>query len=350
MKKLLYVLLSAILVSSVIVVYAPEAAPTPGAPYYQGKRIKIVVASSPGGGTDMCARVAAKFFSKYIPGNPQMVIYNQPGAGGQIAHKIFYNKTKPDGLTLLQGSTSAVRLQMKKGPEAIEYDLTKYKFIGNIVREQSVLLIKKGQKARLTDPSAKPIQVGTKAGEEVWLAMILWGKEFLGWNVEVVPGYGGSSELEMAFRRPGEVEMYASSNAYILNRMLEDGVAEIVCSIGKRSDFPGNPTFEEMLGDKKPTGIPWRAWKSWNGADLVDKFLAAPPGTPDDRVAILREAFTKMSQRPEFDELMKQRVSKSYAVHIGQETDDIMKGVLIVSQAVLDYIKELQRKAGIIAK
>ena len=257
MRKILFGLLATILVAVVAFSCAPQPAPaptptptltpTPEATYYQGKRIEIVVGGSPGGGSDMCARVAANFLPKYIPGNPEIVVSNQPGASGQIANKVFYNETRPDGLTLLQGSTSAVRLQMKKGPEAIDYDLTKYKFVGNIVREQSVLLIKKGQKARLTDPSAKTIQVGTKAGEEVWLAMILWGKEFLGWNVKVVPGYHGSSEIEMAFRRPGEVEMYASSNAFIIKRLIEDGVAEVVCSIGKRPDFPDAPTFEEIL-------------------------------------------------------------------------------------------------------
>ena len=362
MKKLLYGLLSIILALAVFVACAPQPAPTPSpptptptptptpeAPYYQGKRIEIVVSSAPGGGTDMCARVAANFLPKHIPGNPEIVVSNQPGGAGAVAHKVFYEGARPDGLTLIQSDCETISHQMAKGP-AIGYDLTKYKPIGNIVRSQSVLIIKKGERARLTDPSAKPIQVGSRQGRETWLSMVLWGKEFLGWNVNVVPGYGGTSEVEMSFRRPGEVEMFATSNALVVNRLLEEDLAEIICCQTPRPDFPGIPTFEEMLGDKKPTGLPWQAYVTWCGTDLVDKYLAAPPGTPDDIVAILVEAFTKMSKDPEFDQMMKQRVSEAYSVKVGQETADIINSLLTVPPEVLDYMKELRLKAGIIAE
>jgi len=349
MKKLLYGLLSIILVSGGLVACAPGAAPTE-APYYQGKTIEIVASSAAGGGTDMVARITASFLGKYIPGNPTIMVTNQPGGGGQIAHKVFTYNTNPDGLTLLQSSTSSISMQMKQGASAAGYDITKYKHIGNVIRSQSVLMIKKGQRARLTNPSAKPIMVGCKEGSETWMGMILWGKEFLGWNVKIVPGYGGTSEIEMAFLRPGEVEMMATSDAFIIRRMLEEGGAEVLCCDSPRPDFPDLPTFEELLGNKKPTGLPWQAYLAWQGPDLADKYLSAPPGTPDDIVAILVEAFSQMSQDPEFDQMMKKQVSESYSVCIGQETTNIINGLLSVTPEVQDYMKTLQLKAGIIAK
>ena len=169
--------------------------------------------------------------------------------------------------------------------------------------------------------------------------------------MHVVPGYSGTSEIEMAFRRPGEVEMFGTSNASVINRLItEEKLAEIVCSVVKRADYPDVPSFEEMLGDKKPTGLPWQVFQVWNGADLVDKYLAAPPGTPDDIVAILVEAFNKMSKDPEFDQVMKQRVDEAYAICTGQETFDIMNGLLTVPPEVQEYIRELQLKGGIIAE
>ncbi len=359
MKKLLFGLLSIILVSAVFVACTPQPAPTPTptptptpapeAPYYEGKRIEIVVSSAAGGGTDMVARVTASHLGKFIPGNPEVIISNQPGAGGQIACKVFYTDTKPDGLTLIQSAETTIAMQMDQGP-AVGYDLTKYKHIANVARNPTALVIKKGETARLTDPSAEPIQVGCKAGTESWMAMILLGKEFLGWNVKVVPGYGGTGEMEMAFYRPGEVDMFATANPFILNRMLEENVAEILCCSDTRPDFPSVPTFEEILGDKKPTGLPWQAFQVWYGVKLVDKYLSAPPGTPDNIVAILVEAFTEMSKDPEFDEMIKQRVSESYSVKVGQETADLINSILTAPPEALDYIKELKLKAGIIAE
>ena len=179
--------------------------------------------------------------------------------------------------------------------------------------------------------------------------MILWAKEFLGWNVHIVPGYGGTSEYEMAFHR-GEVEMLGSSNAFVINRLLDEELVEIICCQTERPDFPGVPTYEEILGDKKPTGLPWQAYVTWCGTDLVDKYLAAPPGTPDDIVAMLVEAFTKMSKDPEFQEMMITRVSEAYAVNVGQETANIMNRIVTVPPEALAYIEEMQRKGGIIAE
>ena len=59
--------------------------------------------------------VKGKFMPKYIPGNPQIIVSNQPGAGGQVANKVFYETTKPDGLTLLRSDAETLRLQQPKG-------------------------------------------------------------------------------------------------------------------------------------------------------------------------------------------------------------------------------------------
>ncbi len=70
------------------------------APYFEGKRITIVVGTNPGGGYDNTARIIAKYLGKYIPGNPTIIIENMPGAGHMIAANYIYNIAKPDGLTI----------------------------------------------------------------------------------------------------------------------------------------------------------------------------------------------------------------------------------------------------------
>lgn len=320
-------------------------APTPqppkpgGAPYYQGKVIDVLCESAAGGGTDTVARITAAVMPKYIPGNPKIIVRNQGGGAGTIANNSFYEKAKPDGCSLLQNSSSPISMQLRSR-DVVKYDLTKYKYVGNVGRAGNIIMIRKGLMGRLTDPKAPPLVVGTKEGEETWQCALLWGKELLGWNLRWVPGFGGTSEIELAFTR-GEVDVLGTSNAFIVKRMNEAGTAENICAVGtykpgqekllRRSDFPNLPAFDEILGSKKPSGVPWEAFINWLGPGIVDKNLAAPPGTPDNVMAILTDAFAKTSKDPQFDDMIKKSVNEVYDIGVGQETWQIMNLVLNAS-------------------
>src|SRR5512134_3032947 len=73
-------------------------------PFYQGKTIKVLVGFTSGGFYDRWSRLLARYVPKYLPGNPEMIVQNMPGAGGLIAANHVYSVAKPDGLTL--GMTS----------------------------------------------------------------------------------------------------------------------------------------------------------------------------------------------------------------------------------------------------
>ncbi|MBI4331779.1 MAG: hypothetical protein HY673_10910 [Chloroflexi bacterium] len=336
---------------------APQPTRAPAeAPYYQGKTIEILVESSAGGGTDTIARISAPYLTKHIPGNPKVIIRNQPGGAGAIANNVFTEKAKPDGLQLLQNSSSPISMQLRSR-DLIKYDLTKYRTIGNVSRGESILMIRKGLKDRLTDSSGKGLVVGTKEGEETWQAIPLWAREFLGWNVRWVPGFGGTSEMELAFRR-GELDLFGTANAFIIRRLAQEGLTENITTIGsmkgdkflRRPDFPDVPTFDEMLGSKKPTGVAWQAYIVWVGPNLVDKFLVAPPGTPDRIVNILTDAYAKMAKDPQFDEIVKKTVSDVYEVGIGKDVELMLKQIVEAPPEALNYSRQLQQKFGILAK
>ena len=333
-------------------------APMPGhaaVPYYQGKTIEIMGESRVGGGTDTMARIIAFFYPKYIPGKPTIVVRAQPGAGGSIANNIFYAQGIPDGLHLMMNSSSPISLQLRSR-DIVKYDLTKLVHIGNVNRGTNLMIVRKTALKRLTDPKAEPVVCGTKEGEETWMGMGLWGREFLGWNIRWIPGYSGTSDIELAFRR-GEVDMFGTTNGFIIRRMIEEGLAVAISQGGifksgkftRRTDFPDVPTFVEVLGPKKPTGIAWQAYMAWIGAGDVDKFLVAPRNTPKELAAILIDGFAKVAKDPEFDQRVKRMVSEIYDVGVGQETADILKEVLTVPPEALDYGRNLQTKYGVIA-
>ncbi len=100
------------------------------APYYEGKVVKIIVGSEPGGGYDRMARLIAKHLPKHIPGKPTMIVENMAGAGSLIAANHIYNIAKPDGLTIGAPQRGIPFAQLTKA-EGIKFDIMKYSWIGS---------------------------------------------------------------------------------------------------------------------------------------------------------------------------------------------------------------------------
>jgi hypothetical protein len=86
------------------------------APYYQGKVLTVIVPYSPGGGYDRMARVLAKYLPKYLPGAPNVIVQNMPGAASMIGTNYMYNQAKPDGLTIATIARSSAFSQLVKSP------------------------------------------------------------------------------------------------------------------------------------------------------------------------------------------------------------------------------------------
>jgi tripartite-type tricarboxylate transporter receptor subunit TctC len=158
------------------------SAPAAQAPFYEGKTVRVLIASGPGGGTDTAGRLVARYLPKYLPGNPKIVIQNMGGGGGTIANNYFASEVKPDGLTIMQDSSSSVA-NFVRGGSSIKYDPRKFLLIGGVARPGTLLMIRNEARERLTNKGAKPVVVGDTDGIRNWIAMTVWGAEYLGWNL-----------------------------------------------------------------------------------------------------------------------------------------------------------------------
>jgi tripartite-type tricarboxylate transporter receptor subunit TctC len=96
--------------------------------FYQGKTLRVIVASAAGGGSDIVARLMMRHLPRHIPGNPTLVVENMPGAGEIIGTNYVYGKAKPDGLTALFATGTPIN-QLIELP-GIEFDVTKMPIIG----------------------------------------------------------------------------------------------------------------------------------------------------------------------------------------------------------------------------
>ena len=99
-------------------------------PFYQGKTITFITGSQPGELFDLYVRTIAQFMVKHIPGNPDVIVQNMPGAGHMIAANYVYNLAKPDGLTLA-GTLATLYIDQLVGQSEVKYDWAKFSWIGN---------------------------------------------------------------------------------------------------------------------------------------------------------------------------------------------------------------------------
>src|SRR5919197_1500753 len=111
--------------------------------YYAGKTITIVVGYKTGGGYDSVARLLARHLPKYIPGSPNIVVQNMPGANSMIAANHVYNVAKPDGLTIGTFNRNLPIAQLTK-VQGVKFDMTKFAWIGSAANEATILAIRAG--------------------------------------------------------------------------------------------------------------------------------------------------------------------------------------------------------------
>ena len=320
---------------------------------FAGKSIMMVVGSAPGGGSDAVARLVAEHLAKYLPGNPKIIVQNQPGAAGITSMNMFYQSAKPDGLALNMASVSQGDPDIYKQPQ-VAYDPTKLEFVGGIGRGGSAIVIRKEAEDRLYDKSKAPVVMGGVAGQpRAGTQMTVWGIDILGWNAKWVLGYPGTNDLFVALER-GEIEMTATSNLFQLAKLQAEGKYKILTQTGllengkfmPRSEFSDVRVFANQADGRVSHPIQKQGYQYWLGLVLLEKFLVLPPKTPKAVVGAYREAFVKMGNDPDFRERGR-KISQDLDIQSGEDLEKLIKTLDQTSPEALEYINGLMKKQGI---
>ena len=328
-------------------------------PNFKGKRVQLIIASSPGGGTDRIGRLLSSYMEKNLEGNPTIVIKNMGSGGGKIrAANYLMKKAKPDGLTFMQSDTTVVSPTTLRRKSA-RYDPTKLEFIGSLNRGGSIFFINKKAHKRLLDKSKKPVIVAAISGTRNWQAIPLWGAEFLGWNVRWIPGYRGVGQMSKALRQ-GEIDMFATNNAFTIKQLQDDGVIKLISQVGqvlggkisRRLSYKDVPVFTEMLegsGKKKIPLLAMQGYSSLTTPSQVDKWMGMPPGTPKSYLKAFREAYKSSVNDPAFLKIARKQFSKEINYIDGQTVAKLVAAVHRAPTEAVDYAEELKQKYGLTA-
>jgi tripartite-type tricarboxylate transporter receptor subunit TctC len=263
-------------------------------PFYKGKTIRLIVGLAPGGGYDLYSRVIARHIGKHIPGTPTIVVENMTGAGSVIAANHMYKAARPDGLTIGH-ILGGLFLQQLLGNPAIEFDGRKFEYIG--VPTQDHFLIGLSKATGITSfenwmASKKPVKLGgvTPGGATDDVPKVL--EATLGLPIKVVTGYKGTGPIRLAFDS-GEVDGVCNaweSFKSTWRKQVESGEVVIVlqATVKAHPEIPNVPVAFDFLKTEEARKL-FQVVVRVHGPSTRPYFL--PPGTPKERVQILRKAY-----------------------------------------------------------
>jgi tripartite-type tricarboxylate transporter receptor subunit TctC len=232
---------------------------------------------------------------KYIPGNPTIIVDNMPGAGHMVAANHIYRVAKPDGLTIAHFTGYLVWNQIFKKP-GVEFDIRKFEWLGAPVKEDSVIALHKSSGITSMEKwmNAKtPVKFGgfiPGSGSFDIVPLVL--KETLGLPVKVVFGYKGAAEIRLA-AESGEVAgaafLWDSVKATWTKAIDSGDVAIVLQNVPK--PFPDLPNVPLAINFAKTDEARLLIDVAVHKPTVFSRPLLMPPGTPKDRVQILRDAF-----------------------------------------------------------
>ena len=285
---------------------------------FEGETIEWVIPFSAGGGSDTWARFNAPFFSKYLPGNPTVVVVNEPGGGSTKGANLFAARADADGLTIL-GTSGSTQFPYLLGDPRVRYEYKDWKVVmaaptGGVVYVSPDLGIESAEDiAKLKDHSLTYASQGATSLDLVPLLAF----RLMGLEVNHVFGFKGRGDGRLAFER-GETNIdYQTSSAYLKNvaPMVEAGQAVPLFSWGAFDDdgnlvrdptFPDLPHFAEayeMMTGEAPSGPDFDAYLAFFTAGFpAQKMVFVPGDTSDEIVAAYQEAVTQMKEDPEYQE------------------------------------------------
>jgi tripartite-type tricarboxylate transporter receptor subunit TctC len=269
------------------------------AEFYRGKTVRIVVGFSAGGGYDQYSRLIGRHLSKYIPGNPAVIVDNMPGVGSIIAANHLFNASPKDG-TVLGNISGPIVLEQLFGTPSIQFDMGKFRYLAVPVSETYLMITTKkpgiSKFDDLVGPKSKQMSVGAIPGSTVEHAPIL-ARDVLGANLKVVSGYKGTADVRLAMDS-GEVDgffnTWTSSKVTSFDKV-KNGDWIVLAQLSEKPIkdliIPNVPTITQIAKTQEQRLILKYGTSTPND---FGKVYVLPPGTPENRAKALEVAFGKV--------------------------------------------------------
>jgi len=305
--------------------------------FYRGKTVSIVVGARGTGSLSITAQIVARHLGRFIAGNPTTILRQMPGGAHLNATNYVYNVADADGLTILAANPPIATAQLLNIP-AVRFDVRKFEWLGSSGSEGAIFSIRPDLPYKtfqeLRDSQQEIIAGTTGPGSNSHDVPLLL-KEFAGLKVKLVSGYAANADIRLALERK-EVDAWTS----MATTMRLAGERGIVRPLVRSSRAPV-PTLNHLPVDEDlATSELGRSLMLIRGTPLaIGRPYAVRPGTPPERVAILRDAISKLIADPQF-------LAESNAAQIDMEhitADDVAKRFAAMMSQPADVLEAMHR-------
>jgi tripartite-type tricarboxylate transporter receptor subunit TctC len=278
---------------------ATAVAQTSVADFYKGKNIDFIVGYSPGAGFDLYGRMLAQFIGRHIPGSPNVVVKNMPGAASLKGLQFISQQAPRDGATIGIFNPTLVNLSVLE-PQQVDVDFAKLTWLGNMSNDTKVCFAWGATGVRTIDDIRKRgiIIGGTSQGAGFVYGSIL--KAIFGDKMKAVLGYPSNSDVWLAMER-GEVEGNCTGWG-VIPAMRPEWISgrkvNVFIQFAKQPSrlLPDVPLIYDVdVSTEMKAAITFLTL-----SDTFTRPIIAPPGVPAERVKALREAFQATMRDPEF--------------------------------------------------
>lgn len=271
--------------------------------FFTGKTIRIVVGFSAGGGFDAYSRAIARHMGRHIPGNPTIIVENMTGAASILSANYLYKIAKPDGLTIGNFHGFQV-LNQTLGAPGIEFDARRFEWIGVPVQDTGACALTKASGITSVEKwkeAKTPVKLGGVGPGDASYGMARVLKEVLGLPVQPIAGYKGTAEIRLA-AESGELAggcWQWESIKVIWQKALEAGEVSLVLQLVPKP-HPELPKVALGVSLAKGEEARLLLQAAVHDPNSITRPYSLPPGTPKERVRLLRKAFMDTMKDPEF--------------------------------------------------
>jgi len=319
--------------------------------FYKGKALRIVVGFAAGGAVDLWTRAVARYWPRYIPGNPDIIVQNMPGGGTMIAANYVYGVARPDGLTL-GAIAPALYFDQLIGRKEVQFDWTKFTWVGSPEQIDELLFMRADAPYKTLDDIRRAAQPPRCAATGPASATYYFPKlleEVLGLKFNIVTGYPGGAEADLAIER-GEMQCRGASASSFFGRepgrtWAKTGFVRVLVQGGSKRDpkAPDAPTIWELMEKEKTPEASRRLATVVLAAGAFGRPIVGAPGIPGDRVKILRESFMKAMSDREFLVEAKKRNWEVNPVS-GETLEALAKEVIVQPPEIVERVKKVLGK------
>jgi tripartite-type tricarboxylate transporter receptor subunit TctC len=306
--------------------------------FYTGKTIDFVIGYPPGGSNDIWGRLIARHIGKHIPGKPNVVVKNMPGAGSFLAVNTVYSVSPKDGTVIAIGAPTTA-LDEKLGTQGVRFKTAELNWVGRVDSLINIVFMWHTSRVKTAVDALKYESTlsGTGAGSTVSIYPTVMNNVF-GSKFKLIMGYKGSADAQLAVER-GEVEGHSTAWVAVKAghpdwRPSKKISILVQFAVKPHRDLADVPTIVSLARNAEERQI----LSAIVAAAEIGSAFFTTPGVPADRLTALRRAFDATMADKDFLADV-ERTKYVVAPMKGEDLQQLVKQVSDLSPDMLEKVR-----------